>query len=395
MMRFGWKNLKMSGVVGAALAGVMMLALPVRSMAQAAPATVHGHVNNPIGQSITKGEVRFTTDRTGEEKTRKYPYVFPLDANGEFKGSIPAGTYLSLVFVDNKSIDFADNVTVAAGGDKLLNFDLSRKEYLDKMTPEEKAQLEEFKKKNSEATKANAQIANLNTLLTESRAAIKAKNYDEALTKMTTATTAKPDEGILWITLGDAQLGSADAAAAAARGAHTNPADPAILQKYKDAAVSYQKGVDLNAASKKPNPETAGAAYNQLGQANAKMGDPKAAAAAYERAAKSVPAQAGMYMFNEAATLLNAGDNDDAAIAADKAIAADPKRADAYYIKGQALISKASVDPKTSKITAPPGCVEAYQKYLDLAPDGPHAADVAGILTGIGATVSTKYKAKK
>jgi hypothetical protein len=391
MMRFGWKllNLKMSGVAGAALAGLLMLALPVRTMAQAAPATVHGHVNNPIGQAVTKGEVRFTTDRTGDEKSRKYPYVFPLDASGDYKGSIPAGTYLALVFVDNKSIDYVDNVTVATGGDKLLNFDLSRKEYIDKMTPEERQQLEEYKKKNADATKANSQIANLNALLTESRAAIKAKNYDDALAKMTTATQAKPDEGILWITLGDAQLGSADAAKAA----HADSA--AVAQKYKDAAASYQKGIDLNAASKKPNADVAGAAYNQLGQANAKMGDPKAAAAAYEMAAKAVPAQAGMYMFNEAATLLNAGDNDDAAAAADKAIAADPKRADAYYIKGQALISKATVDPKTSKITAPPGCVEAYQKYLELAPDGPHAADVAGILQGIGATVSTKYKAGK
>ena len=105
------------------------------------------------------------------------------------------------------------------------------------------------------------------------------------------------------------------------------------------------------------------------------------------------PAQAGMYMFNEAATLLNAGQNDEAAAAADKAIAADPKRADSYYIKGQALISKASVDPKTQKIVAPPGCVEAYQKYLDIAPDGPHSTEVAEILTGIGATVTSKYKA--
>ena len=28
----------------------------------------------------------------------------------------------------------------------------------------------------------------------------------------------------------------------------------------------------------------------------------------------------------------------------------------------------------------PPGCAEAYQKYLDLAPTGPYANDVKGIL---------------
>jgi tetratricopeptide (TPR) repeat protein len=102
-----------------------------------------------------------------------------------------------------------------------------------------------------------------------------------------------------------------------------------------------------------------------------------------------------MYYFNEAATLLNASKNPEAAAAADKAIAADPKKAEAYYIKGQALIPLATVDEKTKKIVAPPGCVEAYQKYLELAPDGPHAADVKGILEGIGEQVKSSYKAPK
>ena len=82
-------------------------------------------------------------------------------------------------------------------------------------------------------------------------------------------------------------------------------------------------------------------------------------------------------------------------MAADKAIAADPKRADAYYITGQSLIQKATVDPKTQKITAPPGTVDAYQTYLELAPDGPRADEVKGILTGIGETVKSSYKAGK
>ena len=66
-----------------------------------------------------------------------------------------------------------------------------------------------------------------------------------------------------------------------------------------------------------------------------------------------------------------------------------------YYIKGQSLIGKAAVDPKTQKITAPPGCIEAYQKYLDLDPSGPHADEVKQILTGIGAQVKSSYKAGK
>jgi tetratricopeptide (TPR) repeat protein len=212
---------------------------------------------------------------------------------------------------------------------------------------------------------------------------------------MEQATTAKPDEGILWLTLGDAQLGSGDAAAKAAKAAGTPTTDPAIAQKYSDAVASYKKSVDLNAASKKPSPEVAAVAYNQLGQAYAKMGDTKGAADAYEQAAKAMPANSGMYYYNEAVTLYNSGKLPEADAAADKAIAADPKKADAYYIKGQALIPQATVDPKTQKIVAPPGCVEAYQMYLELAPDGVHAADVKGVLEGIGAQVKSNYKAGK
>lgn len=380
--------------LGACLALVLAMA-GQNAWAQPAPASVHGHVNNAIGAPLPKGQVKLTQDRSGDEKSRKFTNTFDIDASGNFKGTgIAPGNYLAVVFVDDKSIDYTDNVTFAAGEDHVLNFDMSRKEYIDKMTPEEKKQLEEFKKKNSEAVQANAKIANLNTLLTQARADTKAGNFDSAITAMQQATTQKPDEGILWVALGDAQLGSADAAAKAAKTAG-KPVDQTISAKYTEAAASYKKGVDANAASKKPNVETAAAAYNQMGQALAKGGDGPGASAAYEEAAKAQPANAGMYFYNEAATLYNAGKLDEAAVAADKAIAADPKRADAYYIKGQALIPKATVDPKTQKIVAPPGCIEAYQQYLELVPEGPRSEEVKGILSGVGAEVKSSYKAGK
>ena len=387
---------KLSSTLAASLLMIFVMEHPASSVAQAAPASIHGHVSNAIGQPLTKGDVKLTTDRSSDAKSRKFSNSFPIDQNGDYKGTgIAPGNYVIAVFQDDKSLDFNDSVVFAAGDDKTVNFDMSRKEYIDKMTPEEKKQLEEYKKKNTEVMSANNQIKNLNATLLQARADTKAGDYDKAITAMQGATAAKPDESILWIALGDAQLGAADGAAKAARTAGTSPTDSSILQKYNDAAASYKKGIDLNAASKKPNPETAAAAYNQLGQAYAKQGDAKGAADSYEQAAKTLPANAGMYYFNEAATLYNAGKLDDAAIAADKATAADPKRADAFYIKGQALIPKATVDPKTQKIVAPPGCVEAYQQYLELAPDGPHAADVKGILEGIGAQVKSTYKAGK
>lgn len=374
-----------------ALLVVVAMAHPSRSMAQTT-ASIHGHVNNPINQAITKGDVKLTTDRTSDAKSRKYQYTFPIDQNGDYKGTgITAGNYVAVVFVDNKSIDFNDNVALANGDDKVVNFDMSRADYIAKMTPDEKKQLEEYRKKNAEAMKANSQIANLNKALVQARADTKAGNFDPAIASMTNATTLKPDEPILWVALGDAQLGAANAQEKAG----TPATDAGLQKKFSDAADSYKKAIDLNSASKKPNAQTAAAAYNQLAQALSRGGKTTEATAAYDQAATADPANAGMYYFNEAATFYNTGKLDEAGAAADKAIAADPKRADAYYIKGQSLIPKATVDPKTQKIVAPPGCVEAYQQYLALAPDGPHAADVKGILTGIGAKVESSYKAPK
>jgi tetratricopeptide (TPR) repeat protein len=397
MKRIG---LKVSSTLAAALLVVLAVAQPGRLMAQAAATgptgSIHGHVVNPVGQPITKGEVRLSTDRTSDAKDRKYPYKFPLDQNGDYKGTgIAPNNYVVFVFQDDKSLDFQDNIQIVKDDDKTVNFDMSRAEYINKLSPEEKKALEDYKKKNAEVTAANAKISNLNTLLVQARADNKAGNYDSAITAMKQATDTKPDEGILWITLGDAQLGSADAAVKAAKAAGTSPNDPAIVQKYNDAATSYKKGIDLNAASKKPSPEAGAAGYNQLGVVEARLGDAKASSDAYDSAAKAMPANAGMYYYNEAATLYNAGKLPEAEAAADKAIAADPKRAEAYYIKGQALIPQATVDAKTQKVVAPPGCVEAYQQYLELAPDGPHAADVKGILEGIGAPIKNTFKAGK
>ena len=63
---------------------------------------------------------------------------------------------------------------------------------------------------------------------------------------MTQATAAKPDASVLWVELGNAQF---------------------CLKKYDDAVTSLKKAIELDAASKKPNPEVQGGAGNTLGEA--------------------------------------------------------------------------------------------------------------------------------
>jgi tetratricopeptide (TPR) repeat protein len=369
--------------------------------AQAPGATVHGHVNNTAGQSISKGDIKFTTDKTGDEKAQSWKYTFPLNATGDYTGSgIAPGDYFAYVVIDDKRIDRLP-IVVKNGDNKLLNFDMTRKEFLDNMTAEDRAALEEYKKRTAEATQANAKIGNLNATLNTVRADLLTPkpNFDTDAQQMQTAITAKPDEALLYFVLGQVLVASADSASADARADHKSPmSDETIVKKYNDGIDAYKKGVSLSeealAAKKKVNPADIATAWNSVGNAEAKLGKTTDAQAAFQEAAKANPPGAGMYYGNEAAVLFNSGQTDAAAAAADKAIAIDPNKPDPYFIRGQALIQKATVD-KTGKIVAPPGCVEAYQKYLELAPDGRNAATVKEILASMGQTVNTKYKAGK
>jgi tetratricopeptide (TPR) repeat protein len=381
------------GFAAFAAPAVLVLLAPPALVAQAG-ATVTGVAKDPGGLPYNRGEVRFTTDRTSPADKRKYDYTFPIGADGTYKATnVAPGTYLVVFFQDGKSVWFHD-LDVKSGETKTVDFDLSSEEYLKGLTPEERTKLEDAKKKNAAALAENAKIADVNKTLLAGRADEKA-DPDKAVTELTPLTTQRPNEPIIWAALGEAQLAAADKARAAAVAAKTPTNDPAILQKYSDTAASYQKALDLNAAAKKPDPGLAFTSYLNLGQALGRAGKIDEAAAAYENAAKADPTKAGMAFYNEAAVDFNANKLTEANAAADKAIAADPKRADAYYIKASALIPGATLDNATKKFILPPGCLEAYQEYLELDPTGRHAQDVKELLANLGQPQKNSFKAKK
>jgi len=379
-----------SGVLAAGVLGFAALAQPARTIAPGT-ASIHGHVQNMAGQPVIGGEVRLTTDRDPTSNNAKFDYTFPLDSGGNYEGAgIKPGTYTAVVYEQGKHIDFMP-AQMKAGEDVTVDFDMTRKEYIDKMSPADREALAEYKKKIAETTQANTKIQNLNTLLKEARAATQAGHYDEAVKAMTDATAAKPDEAILWDTMGDAQLGEANAAAKTAHDAKVT--DASVPDKYAAAEASYEKALTLNSANPKPNIELAAAVNNQLGAAYGKTGKLKESTEAYEAAAKADPTKAATYYFNEAATLFNANDAAGAAAAADKAITADPTKVEAYYIKAQGLAPGITQAPDGKSFVAPPGLVEACNKYLELAPTGPHAQDMKDLLTGLGQKIQTVYKA--
>lgn len=383
-----------------AATAVLTLACAAPLLAQE-PASVHGHVVNPAGQPVTAGDVKFTKDKTSAFKDEKFSNSFPIDGSGNYKGTgVAPGDYRAVVVEDGKMVDYQD-VTLKPGEDATLDFDMTRAAYLNSMTPEQKKELEEYKKKNAEVMSANQVINKLNATLKQVRADLAAAaptkgDVSADVANMKQAVDAKPDTGLLWITYGDTLQAQGDHLAAADKAAGKAPmSDDAVLKEYADAADAYKKSIDLDAASKKPSPDVQSAAYNQMGNALAKEGKISDATAAFEGAAKADPPKAGMYYNNEAAIEFNAGQSDAALAAAEKAIATDPNRPDPYFIKGQVLIAKSTFDAKTQKLTAPPGCVEAYEKYLELAPNGAQAPAVREVLQSLGEKIDLKYKAGK
>jgi tetratricopeptide (TPR) repeat protein len=364
---------------------------------------IHGHVTNPTGAPQTSGTISLSNDGGHTSK-----YTFPLSAAGDYAGEATPGAY-SLIFRQtdtpvDKMVDMIDGVKIVAGQDVVQDDDMSRKEFVDKLPAEEQKQLVELRKHNSEAMKANEVVKHVNadlkvvsedlteagtarqtaiqalgasasaTDIAAKEAEIRTAKYTDIETMMLKDTQAKPDASVLWAQLGQAQLG---------------------LKKYDDAEVSYKKVLELEAAAKKPNIETQGLAYSGLGEIYARTGKVPEAKAAFDAAAKVNPAMAGLYLRNEAVIFFQEHNSAAQAAAADEAIQADPTSAISYYLKGNGLVANTTADPKTQQLIAPPGCLEAYQKYLDLAPNGPYATEVKGILAGFGDKIVTTYKAPK
>jgi tetratricopeptide (TPR) repeat protein len=149
---------------------------------------------------------------------------------------------------------------------------------------------------------------------------------------------------------------------------------------YADSIETFQRTIEL--AGKTASPAAIAAMLTTIGNANLKLKKNDAAIAAYTKAAALDPNPAVAY-FNLCAVTFNMGQPAAKTVPfCDKAIAADPKKADAYFIKGSALYGDGAID-KSNKFVVPPGAVEALKQYLVLAPGGPHAQDIKLMLDAL------------
>jgi len=342
-------------------------------------ATVKGVCKDVDGKPIVGATVEWTGVDTGHK------YTLKTDKNGNyFSLGVAPGKYNIKLSKDGKELWHLNNVPIGME-EVTQDFDLKKEQaaaaQAPGMTAEDKKAAAERQEK---IVKEQNTVKTLNEKLTEANAAVDAKDYDKAISTLNAANEIDPSRDLIWFKLADAYRLSAPA--------QTDPDEK--KKRYELSAADYQKAIDIRKASdqaqKDPeNNKKFAAYYNNLAEAYSKANKIDDAIANYNQAIQLDPTQAATYYFNEGAVLTNAGRADDAIAAFDKVIAADPKKALAYYYKGINLIGKATL--KDNKMEAPAGTAEAFQKYLELDPNGSQAQTAKDMLAQIGATVETGY----
>ncbi len=367
-----------------ALAAAGMAFLAVNAFAQIT--TIEGIVKGTDGKPVPGAEVHITrTDIKGNYKTK-------TDKKGHYLYmGLPMGFYDVEVMIDGKSADKATKIKTGPGDPIPVNFDLAADQQSNSrqqaamqqasttgqltddakrgMSKEQIAAMEKQIKDQSETIKKNKE---LNDAFNEGMTAVGNKQYDQAIAAFQKASEIGPTQLAVWTNLADAYIKNAEG--------KTGP----------DFDGNMQKGIDAYVKALALKPDDAGL-HNNYGLALAKAKKFDDAQAELKKAADLDPPNGGKYYYNLGALLVNAGQPVVAGDAFKKAIELTPSYADAYYQYGVTLLGQAKTDPGTGKVTPAPGTVEAFQKYLEIAPTGQYAQPAKDMLASLGSSIQTKF----
>lgn len=350
----------------AAMATLIFALGAVSVSAQTNTGRIQGRVTSS-GKPLADAEVVLSNAETGKT------YTFKTDKNGQFSAvGVIFGIYDEEVSDSSGQKLYKAKVQVADQHQGAPD-DLSVEVTSGKGSGPSKEELEKMKSERDKALSENALINQLNP-------ALQAKNWAVAEPILVQLVAQNPNRWEYQQALGNAQLN---------------------LGKFDEAVTTYDKAIPIaeNATKTDPkaDPAKAKAGVSQMlsseGSAYLKLKKNDKAIEAFTKSAEMDPNPGAAY-FNICATQYNSGNTQGALAACDKAIAADPNRAESYFIKGSLLMGDSKQD-KDGKLQAPAGTAEALNKYLELAPDGSHVNDVKQMLTYIGAKIDTSYKDKK
>jgi Tfp pilus assembly protein PilF len=355
-------------------AGLLLFAFS----ALAQTGSMEGDIKGPDGKPMLGTMVKI--DRTDI----KAHYQVKTDKKGHyFHAGLPLGSYNVAVEVSGKDVPIAQGVRLRGGDPTNVPGDLTKSggdadaaaaqlaanDATRGLTPAQKAEQEKVNKEREEALKKNKE---LNDAFNGGIAAAQNKQWDQAVAAFTKASDMDPKQHVVWAQLAEAEVNFA--------GTKSGAEADAAMQKGLDA---YAKAIEL---------KTDDAGYhNNYALSLAKAKKYPEAQAELTKAATLDPPNAGRYYYNLGALLVNSSQNEPAGDAFKKAIESDPNYADAQYQYGVYLLSKASIDA-AGKVTPVAGTAEAFQKYLQLKPDGPFAESAKSMLATFGQTIDTSYK---
>ena len=372
----------------AAFAAVGLVFLALASYAQVA--TVEGDVKGTDGKGVPGAVIKLhRTDIKWDSQTK-------TDKKGHYiHAGVPLGMYEISCEIDGKLVDKVSGVKTTLGDHPPVDFDLrkngsqataARNAEIQKayetgqisddlkrqMTPEQKAAMEKQISEQADKMKKNKA---LNDAFNAGFSALQDKQYDVAVTDLEKAAELDQTQPAVYANLGDAYIGLAQSKTGA------------------DFDALAQKGIDAYGKSIALKPDDA-SVHNNYALALAKAKKFPEMQAELRKAAELDPTTAYVKFFNLGALMTNAGQAEAASTAFKMAIDSapdNPKNCESYYQYGLSLAAQASVSPE-GKITAPPGTVEAFQKYLQLAPDGKSAQSSKDMLTQLGGTIDTTFK---
>jgi tetratricopeptide (TPR) repeat protein len=368
------------------------LLLVVAGGAWAQTTTIEGDVKDANGQPL-KGAL-IVLERTDI----KGHYQVKSDKKGHWLYTgLPFGKFDISCQVDGQTVDSVKGVQSKYGDSTTIDFDMRKvqaskaatqaalangeapAEVARGMSKEEKEKFEATAKKNAELMKKNKA---LNDAFNGGQDAKKAGDaepdkaqkivkYQAAVDSYNKAGELDPSQVAVWDALGETYTAMGDAQTGEDR-----------TKSYDQAIANYNKGLALK-------PTDAGV-YNQIGNLYGKEKKIPEATEALTKAAQLDPAMAPKAYFNMGANLVNGGQPEKATDFFKKATEADPNYHEAWYQYGSLLMMQGKVDPKTGAQTYPPDTAVALKKYLELQPNGSHAAEASAMLQAMGEKVETK-----
>jgi tetratricopeptide (TPR) repeat protein len=343
-----------------ALAALLTLGLACFAVPKAAAqdGKVTGTIIDFDGKPWADLPVKLKSDQGATQDTK-------TDASGKYQFvNLRTGKYTIIVQPPQVKDPFTMALEVHGNETPPVNFNF--KDILEKQNPEVAAQMKKQAEEKSKFTGMKLHFdqgmalleqertakADLTKATPDQRDAAKAKLTDlsnQAVAQFQEAQKAAPEKDpnvhLFWARMGEAYD---------------------LAGRNDEAINAYQQAVTAK-------PDNAGY-YNNLGNVLARAGKIDDAKAAYTKSAELDPPNAGLAWRNFGISLYQAGRMQEAVEPLQKATQIDPKNAQGWYLLGACLVASADYKQVGDKmeVTLKPGTVEAYQKAIELDPNGPY-----------------------